>query len=177
MVISFPIFSESKNDAIKYAADCADKLTVDVSCYRNIRSSEANNYLWVLCTLLAEERSKDGLKVTKEDVYREQIKDLGVYRDYHNLSPAEAKTLQTAWGMLGTGWVTEQVDYSQDGESVTIRCYFGSSQYNTKIMSRLIKNVISDCQALGIETKTPDEIAEMMSLWKAAENGKKHTSN
>jgi len=52
-----------------------------------------------------------------------------------------------------------------DGENVIIRCYYGSSQYNTKQMSRLISNTVQDCQAVGINTMTPNEIAEMLSLW------------
>lgn len=141
------------------------KLTFKISKYREKRSLDANAYMWLLCTKLAEERSKEGVKVTKEDVYREQIKDLSIYRDYNDLPLPEAKTLQTAWQMLGTGWITEQVDYSPDGENVTIRCYYGSSQYNTKQMSRLIDNIVQDCQAVGIETKTPNQIAELISLW------------
>ena len=144
--------------------DC-EKLSIKIGKYREKRSLDANAYCWVLCTKLAEERSKDGVKVTKEDVYREEIRDLGIYRDYVNLPLPEAKTLQTAWGMLGTGWVTEQVDFSPNGENVTIRCYYGSSQYNTKQMSRLISNLQQDCEAVGISTKTPDEIANMLSLW------------
>ena len=152
----------------------AEKLSFQIDKYREKRSLNANAYLWVLCTKLAEERSKDGMKVTKEDVYREEIKDLNIYRDYNDLPLPEAKTLQTAWGMLGTGWITEQVDYSPDGERVTIRCYYGSSQYNTAQMSRLIDNIVQDCQALGIETKTPDEIANLISMW--GEEHKKHNS-
>lgn len=143
------------------------KLSIEIKQYREKRSNEANAYMWVLCTKLAEERSKDGTKVTKDDVYREQIRDLGIYRDYTDLPLPEAKTLQTAWEMLGTGWITEQVDFSQNGENVTIRCYYGSSQYNTKQMSRLIDNIVQDCHAVGIETRTPDEIANMISLWEA----------
>lgn len=142
-----------------------EKLSIKLDKYREKRSLDANGYMWLLCTRIAEVRSKDGVKVTKEDVYRDEIKDLGIYRDYSDLPLPEAKTLQTAWGMIGTGWITEQVDFSPNGENVTIRCYYGSSQYNTKQMHRLISNIKQDCDALGIPTKTPNEIAELLSLW------------
>jgi hypothetical protein len=45
--------------------------------------------------------------------------------------------------------------------------YYGSSSYNTKQMSRLINNIVQECQILGIETKTPDEIANMLNLWES----------
>ena len=62
--------------------------------------------------------------------------------------------------------IAEKLDYG-DNDTVTVRCFYGSSQYNTKQMSRLIDDIIQDCEALGIETKSPDEIANMISQWKA----------
>lgn len=73
--------------------------------------------------------------------------------------------------MLGTGWITEQVDFSQNGKFVTIRCYYGSSQYNTKQMSRLIDNLVQDCISLGIPTETPEQIEKIKSLWANAPKG------
>ena len=136
--------------------------------YRKPRSNDANAYCWVLCEKIAKKLSDDGSASTKEDVYREAIRNVGVWKDFPPLPPEDAKTLQTAWAALGTGWVTEQVDYSQNGELVTIRCYYGSSRYNTKQMSRLIDNLVQDCQNLGIPTKTPDEIENLKSLWAQA---------
>ncbi len=81
------------------------------------------------------------------------------------MSPEDAKTLRHAWEMLGTGWITEQVDYMPDGTNVVVRCYYGSSQYNTKQMSRLIDNLVQDCKAVGIETDTPEEIERIKYLW------------
>ena len=37
-------------------------------------------------------------------------------------------------------------------------------------MSQLIDGVVQECQALDIETKTPEQIAEMLSLWESYEN-------
>lgn len=146
-----------------------EKLSIDISKYREKRSLNANSYMWVLCGELAKALSDEKEKYTKEDIYRNAIKEIGVWKDFEGLSPDDAKTLRHAWEMLGTGWITEQVDYMQDGENVVVRCYYGSSQYNTKQMSRLISNIVQDCEAVGIETKTPDEIANMLSLWKAGE--------
>ena len=133
--------------------------------HRNRRSNDANAYCWVLCTKLAEALSTDGQIVTKDEVYREAIRNVGVFKDIPGLDPSDAKTLATAWASLGTGWFTEQVDYDQSGEKVILRCYYGSSRYNTKCMSRLIDNLVQDCRALGIETATPAEIANLIELW------------
>lgn len=156
-----------KNELINCydSLDKQEKLSIKIDKYRESRSLNANSYAWLLMTKLAEERSKDGERVTKEDVYRDEIKDMNIYKDFENLSPDDAKTLQTAWSMLGTGWLSEQVDFMPDGENVIIRCYYGSSKYNTKQMSKLIDNIVQDCHAIGIETKTPEQIAELLSLW------------
>lgn len=141
---------------------------ITVKQKRNKRSNDANSYCWVLCEKLAVELSRDGEIFTKEDIYRNAIREVGIYRDYPNLSVDNAKTLTVAWGKQGIGWITEQVDFMPDRENVLLRCYYGSSTYNTKQMSRLIEYIISDCKELGIETKTPDEIADMLSLWESA---------
>lgn len=141
---------------------------VEIKRYRPKRSLDANAYCWVLCERIAERLSDERQVYTKDDIYREAVRNCGVYRDFQNLTAEEAKTLRRAWSMLGTGWVTEQVDYSQDGERATIRCYYGSSQYNSKQMSRLIDGLVQDCQSLGIPVETPDQIEQMKSLWAQA---------
>ena len=142
-----------------------EKLSIKISKYREKRSLDANNYMWLLCTKIAEKLDNEKAKYTKEDIYRNVVRELGVYKDFPNMAPSDAKTLRTAWEKLGTGWLTEQVDYMQDGINVIIRCYYGSSTYNTKQMSRLIDHLIQDCEALGIEHKTHDEISYLLSLW------------
>lgn len=142
-----------------------EKLSIKIDKYRKSRSLNANSYFWHLCSELADKLSGEGVKCTKEDIYRKIIKESGVYKDWENVSPTDAKTLRTAWEMLGTGWITEQVDYMPDGENIIVRTYYGSSQYNTKQMSRLIDNIVQECEAQGIPTKTPNEIANLLSLW------------
>lgn len=45
-----------------------------------------------------------------------------------------------------------------------LRVCFGSSSYDTKQMARLLEGITNECRDLGIETRTPDELAEIMSL-------------
>lgn len=145
---------------------------IEIKKHRKSRSLDANNYCWKLCSMIADKLCDDGEITTKEDIYRESIREVGVFKDFPNLAQDDAKTLRHAWQMLGTGWVTEQVDFSHDGECITVRCYYGSSQYNTKQMSRLIDNLVQDCQALGITTDTPEQIEKIKSLWAQAPKGK-----
>lgn len=164
-IISFSTKSDytEEFDSLK---DC--DVDVEIKKHRQKRSLDANSFCWVLCNKIADKLAEEDGKNTKESVYREAIREIGIYKDFCDLSPDDAKTLRTAWEMLGTGWITEQVDFSQDGSRVTIRCYYGSSRYNTKQMSRLIDNLIEDCKALGIPTETPEQIEKIKSLWAQA---------
>lgn len=56
------------------------------------------------------------------------------------------------------------------------RVYRGSSTYNTEEMSQLIQGVVTECEAQGIETATPDELAHMQALWEA-KYARKNQSN
>ena len=56
-------------------------------------------------------------------------------------------------------------DRARDGAA--FRAYImlrGSSTYDTREMSELINGLVSECREMGIETMTPDQLAEMMAL-------------
>lgn len=131
----------------------------EIKAHRDKRSLDANSYCWVLLEKLAQETG-----IEKEEIYRQTIKKFGPHKDF-TLAEDEAKTFRVAWEKLGTGWPTEQVDFTPDGQRVVIRAYYGSSTYNTKQMSRLIDNIVQDCRAVGIETLPPDKLAGMMEEW------------
>ena len=136
--------------------------TAELKEHREKRSMDANAYLWVLMDRLAE-----SIGSTKEELYRQYVKEHGVFRDFC-LLPEEVGTFRTAWSMLGIGWHSEQVDFAEDGERSIIRAYYGSSTYNTKQMSRLIDSVVEDCKAIGIETLPPEKLAALKEDWKRA---------
>lgn len=143
-----------------------EKLSIKIGKYREKRSKDANDYMWTLCTKLADKLSEDGTPHTKDDIYRDAVRARGVFRDQGELPIDFAKTSRTAWELIGTGWITEQVDFEPDGDRVIVRYYYGTSTYNTKQMSRVIDWLVAECKELGIETRTPDQIANLLSLWK-----------
>lgn len=127
--------------------------------HREKRSQDANAYMWVLLDRMAAV-----LGAKKEELYLDYIKRYGIFKDF-TLTVDEAGTFRQAWQMLGTGWPTQQVDYTPDGERLIIRAYYGSSTYNTKQMARLIDAVVEDCKALDIETLPPEKLAAMKEAW------------
>lgn len=142
-----------------------EKLSIKIDKYRPKRSLNANAYLWTLCEKLADKLSEDGVPHTKVDIYRDAVKARGIYREQGELPLDFAKTSRHAWEMLGTGWITEQVDFEPDGDRVIVRYYYGTSQYNSKQMCRVIDWLITECKQLDIPTKSEEEINSLLSLW------------
>ena len=142
-----------------------DQVSLRVFRYRPKRSSEANRYFWYLCNEIAERLTDEKVKHTKDDIYQKYIKEFGVY-DEEELDAETAKSRRKEWEARGTGWVTEQVDFAADGENVIIRFYYGSSTYNTKQMARLIDSATQDCDAMGIQAKTQEELKRVLFSWK-----------
>lgn len=137
----------------------ADKLNIKVDKYREKRSLNANNYAWKLLTEIGNVLSKD-----KEEVYLEMLKRYGQSEMISVLSHIPIK---------------QYIKYCEEaGESVLngknfthYKVYKGSSEFDTKEMSIFIDGVVDEAQGLGIETKTPEELANLKSLWKEADDG------
>lgn len=133
-------------------------LEVEIKRYRQKRSKNANDYLWTLCTKIAENQG-----ISPKEVYRKQIREVGVFEPL----PVKEEALERfsrAWGERGIGWFTVVVDDSFPGFK-KVFAYYGSSTYNTEEMSRLINNTIEDAKALGIETATPAELSLLLDTW------------
>lgn len=153
-------------EARKFCGEMKQKKYVaEIKEFREKRSLDANAYFWKMLDSMAEALNHNNEQdVTKEEIYLEYVRRCGPFKDF-KLTEDEAKTFRVAWSRLGTGWPTEQVDYSPDGENVIIRAYYGSSQYNKKQMSRLIDMAVQDAKALGIETMTPAELERLKEEW------------
>jgi hypothetical protein len=54
------------------------------------------------------------------------------------------------------------------------RVYRGSHTYDTAEMSKLIAGTVDECNAMGIQTATPQEIARMAAAWESR-YGKEHS--
>ena len=136
-----------------------EKLDINIKKYRQHRSIDANAYMWVLLGKIQDE-----IDVPKETIYRDLIKCIGSYEVVPIKNDAVEKFRQ-AWSKNGLGWVTDTIKSKLDGFTNVI-AYYGSSTYDTKEMSRLIELVIQECNQLGIETKSDDEIKALMECWK-----------
>lgn len=138
----------------------------DIKIKRHRRSLDANAYFWVLCDRLAEETG-----IPKIDIYREAIRGIGGNTEYVCVPTEGADKLCDGWRHNGLGWMAETMPSKIEG-CTNVILYYGSSTYDSKQMSRLIDNIVQDCQTVGIETKTPDELALLKSRWSDAQADK-----
>jgi len=155
-VVSFVTRDYSEVDTF-LAYDGKKPLTAQIQPEKRKRSLDANSYFWKLADKVGE---KVGL--SKEEVYREIIHEVGVFDDVAVADKA-VDTFVKNWHAKGTGWIAEvQPDCKIKG-ATKIRCYYGSSTYDTKQMSRLIDRLIVDAKEVGVEYMTPDELERIKS--------------
>jgi len=135
------------------------KWEIGIKPYRKPRSLNANAYLWRLCDDIAK-----AISITKEDVYRTAVREVGVFQIVPIRDDAVDRWMHV-WSDKGLGWFSEKMDGCRlEGYSKTIN-YYGSSVYNTAEMSRLVDYIVQQANEIGLETKTPDELARLKSLW------------
>lgn len=136
-----------------------EKLSIKIGKHREKRSLDANAYCWVLLDKLAAK-----LKTPKEELYKEEIRKIGGVSTTVCVINKAVESLCKGWERNGLGWQTETFTSKIDG-CTNVILYYGSSTYDTEQMNNLISNIVQDCEAQGIETKTPNEIANLISLW------------
>ena len=123
----------------------ANKLTIKATKYRKHRSLDANAYFWALCGRIAEALGSD-----KWTVYIELLSRYGQYT--HVVCRPEVV------GKVKQEWrATEELG--------PVRCYIGSSNYDTREMSALIDGTVSEAKELGIETLPPEEVERLKHEW------------
>lgn len=136
-------------------------LTVRLSKYKAKRSLDANNYCWVLIDELAAK-----LRKGKEEIYRELITDIGGVSELICIKQKAKDDFVKAWVSRGIGWQVEEMESKIDG-CIVLRCYYGSSVFDTAQMARLIDAVIRACEDHGIPTMSDEEAAKLVSRWTA----------
>lgn len=142
------------------------KYTLEIKRSYPRRSKDANAYLWTLCGLLAEEMSRDGDIVTRDDVYRRHVRECEIEDTFEQITVPRraAELLQQSWPLNGIAWMVDLVE--NVGDIVTVRLYYGSRTYNSKQMHQLIDSVVQECEQLGIETMPPEKLASLIDDWR-----------
>ena len=145
-------------EIIQYLYNQDKEKVFEIKEHKVKRSLNANAYCWVLMNKIA-----DVIKSTKEEVYREYIKNKGIFR-LITMNKDATNTFIKVWQEKGLGWICDISESKYEG-MVDVVAYYGTSSYNTKQMANFIDYVVDEAKNLGIETLPPDEIERLKSLW------------
>lgn len=146
-------------ELIKWLLEQDQAKTFKIEEHREKRSLTANAYCWTLIGKIAEVVGN-----TKEEVYREYIRNKGIYQVV-TLNSKAVKTFERLWTEKGLGWICETAETKIEG-LIDVTAYYGSSSYNTKQMANFIDYIVQEAKELDIETLPPAEIQKLKDLWK-----------
>lgn len=113
------------------------------------KSLSANAYMWVLCDEIARI-----LQSTKDEVYKQAVANVGVFFPLSCESAAFARA-RAVWESQGAGFFCN-VTREQAGRT-EFNAYVGSSQYTQEELSRLIEELVTEAENLGIDTRASRE--------------------
>lgn len=160
LIIDIP--PDQRGAVMKFLRTKKDKpYDLTIREHRKKRSLDANAYAWVLIGRLA-----DAMRIPPTEVYRQAIVNIGGNYEIIPIKEEAVEKFKEVWQKQGLGWPVFDMGASKIPGYRNLRAYYGSSTYDTRQMSMLIENLVQDCQALGIETKTEEEIASLMEAWK-----------
>ena len=142
-----------------YLSELAGELEIEIKPLKKARSMAANSYLWVLCDKIAKV-----LQGTKEEVYQNAIKSVGVYEDVAVVSAGTSMFVKN-WQEKGIGWFADDFGESKVKGANRVRIYYGSSVYGQDEMSRLVDFVVEEAKGLGVEVIPPDRLLELKERW------------
>lgn len=133
-----------------------DEISVEIKKWRDKRSLSANALMWCVCDELAQ-----ALKISKVEVYRKAIKDVGVYQPLPIRDDA-VDAFCANWESGGVGWFAEKTDKSKTPGYTLVFAYFGSSTYDTKEFSRLVDCLMDEAEQIGIVLKAGAELEQRL---------------
>lgn len=133
-------------------------IAAELSKWTKKRSLDSNAYAWVLMTRIADELTKAGSTVTKDDVYLDMLKCYG-QGGVVKIKDADAEKWKRAWKY------TEPHEKLTQENAQYWRFWVGSSEYDSAEMSVFINGIIDDAKELGIETLPKEELERMMTQW------------
>lgn len=124
----------------------------EIKEYRQRRSLSQNAYCWELIGQIA-----DKMRMSKEYIYLKMLQDYGQSQIITVRADINVDGYFKYYEEAGTGQVNGK-------EFTHYKVYKGSSEFDTREMTIFIDGVIQEAQAIGIQTLTPTQIAELKSL-------------
>ena len=137
----------------------SDRLVITAKKWRKKRSLDANAYAWVLMSKIADAQE---YPTTKEEIYEKMLKDYGVLEEVDGVPITITVKACVDMSRITGHWML----IKSNGTFNAYAMIKGSSEYDTKEMSRFIDGIVAEAKELGIETLPPAELETMMKAWK-----------
>lgn len=135
--------------------------TANIEPLKKKRSLDANGYLWILLRAMAEK-----LRTTDKEIYKEMIRRVGQVV----IVPIKDEAVETYirhWEGNGEGWQVDNLGACKNTKGYSnLKCFYGSSVYDSREFSILLDEVITEAKELGLQTETPEEIERMKAEFK-----------
>ncbi len=163
-ILQIHVPNEVRGEAVRLMQETAynpeQTYRIRIEKAKKKRTLDANAYCWTLIGKLASK-----LRVTPQEIYREAIRDTGAYTVLPIAEDA-VESFTDLWESRGIGWLVDDLGPCRRTEGYrNLRCWHGSSVYDSAEMSRLIDRIVDECKTQGVETLTPRELEEMKNAW------------
>lgn len=156
LIIDIP--PEHRGNVMKFLRTKKDKAySITIKEYHKKRSLDANAYAWVLIHKIA-----DVLRLPPNIVYKQAIQDIPDNCEILPIKEEAFDRFKAIWEQQGIGWPCVKMGRSKIPGYVNVQAYYGSSTYDSRQFSILLENLVQDCDQLGIETKSAEEIESLL---------------
>ena len=152
---------DAKIDSLQLLIGEQAKVTLEVSL-------DANQKMWALINEMSTV-----LKLTPEEIYQGYIPDVGNNYRVFPVKPEEINQFAEEWCHGHLGRMVEDMGpcrLTNLRGYHNVKCYRGSSEYDTVTFSRLLDLVCQDCEQLGIDTLSDREKSLLLDEWEATRN-------
>lgn len=132
--------------------------------YTKKRSLCANALMWKVLGEMAEALAKENPKITPDAIYRQYIRDTGNYY-VAEVWDDQLEKFTKSWSAHGIGWFAEATEPAEEADGFTkwtVRMWYGSSQYDSMEMSRLLDAILQDAHAIGLAS---DNVTALMEAY------------
>lgn len=154
------------NELIMFLAGQKQDSLWDLQDHKEKRSLTQNAYYWALAGKVAKKSIRYGTNIN--EIHNRNLRELGL-REYINDQPIVIYIPDTEEAEKATlnaeSYHVKPTSQTKEGKDGTMfRCYVmlrGSHSFNTEEMSALVDLMIQEAEAVGIETLTPIELAQM----------------
>lgn len=162
LVVSFTTeFNESVTDNLNALMNDKKTLKFDIDEWKNKRSLNANSYFHVLVNEIASV-----MKIGNDECKIKMNLEYGSVATDKNGNKVIIKVPSDVDISKFYDYAKFIAEKEEKGLKLSYYVFYKQTHtLNTKEMARLIDGVVEEAKQLGIETKTPEELAKMKALW------------